>query len=141
MKIAAGVLFIITAVLDLFAGLGYLLGGALTTGAATIGSDFASGDAELTNVVNQGFLAGGGLVAYGIFILVVTGLLIAAAVFLFKSIKPKFIIVAGSLAILIELVGIFGIHFGITNLIGLVAGVFGIVAAVSISKALNSPAE
>ncbi len=145
MRIAAGVLLIIVAVLNLFAGFTYLAGGALVGGATAVGADMAAeanaaNQAEVAEAVNQGFLAGGALGLFGIFLLVLTGLLITAAVFLFRSTKAKFIFVVAALAILGELIGAYlTSDLGITNIFGLVAGALAFYAATTIGNTNASP--
>ena len=143
MRTAAGVLLIIAAVFNLVASLGYLAGG----GAATaLGSQ---GMTEVMNVAQQqsgGEMtaeqkdqinkareqAGGtgiGLMAFGVFLLVSVGILIAGAVFLFKNTKPQFILIAGGIAIAAEAIGSMITTFGVMNIIGLVGGIMAIIAA------------
>ena len=138
MRIAAGVLLIIAAVINLFASLGYLGGGAITTGFSNVSetviessmteSDSGFTAAEATEIAGGMQAAGGMLMAMGVFLLVSVGVLIAGAVFLFQSKQAKFAMAAGLMAIAAELLGIGLTSFGIMNLIGLVAGVLTIFA-------------
>jgi hypothetical protein len=50
-----------------------------------------------------------------------------------------FIIVAGSIVILGEVIGILVIKFGVSNVFGLVGGTFAIIAAVGIMNASRVP--
>lgn len=158
MNIAAGVFLIIAAVFNLFAGLGYVAGGGMTTGAAHFSSKMAQemvknnpdmtaeerqaaqnfNDSRDTSGVN---LVGSGFLLFGIFLLVSVGILIAGAVCLFQNKKPKFIFVAGGMAILAEIMGIMIMTFGILNLAGIIGGVFALIAGIQINKAGDETAE
>ncbi|MFK8010667.1 MAG: hypothetical protein AB8B80_01415 [Marinicellaceae bacterium] len=147
MRTAAGVLLIIAAVFNLVASLGYLAGGGLAT---AVGSD---GMNEVMNVAQQqsgqqmtaeqkeqadkirseAGSTGMGLMAFGVFLLVSVGILIAGAVFLFKNQKAQFIMVAGGMAIAAEAIGSMISTFGVTNIIGLVGGIMAIIAAKGMS--------
>ena len=152
MRVAAGVLLIIAAVINLFASLGYLGGGAATTGLSSVSESVIEASliedgamtqeeareaAELTNNMKG---AGGMLMGMGVFLLVSVGILIAGAVFLFQSKKAKFAMGAGIMALAAEGLGIAIISFGVMNLIGLVAGVLAIIAARSYSSQAPEPA-
>ncbi len=153
MRIAAGVLLIIAAVINLFASLGYLGGGAATTGLSNIGdtviqssmmesdSGFTAQEtAQASEMAGDIRGAGGVLMAMGVFLLVSVGVLIAGAVFLFQSKQAKFALAAGVMAIVAELFGIGLTSFGIMNLIGLVAGVLAVIAARSYQSDAPEPA-
>ncbi|MGI9271206.1 MAG: hypothetical protein ACR2QT_05480 [Woeseiaceae bacterium] len=141
MRVAAGVLLILAAVINLFASLGYLGGGAATTGlsgmseSAVEASLLESGDMteeearEMAEMSSDMKGAGGMLMAMGVFLLVSVGILIAGAVFLFQSKNAKFATAAGVMALAAEGLGIAITSFGVMNLIGLVAGVLAIIAA------------
>ena len=149
MRIAAGVLLIIAAVINLFASLGYLGGGAITSGFSNVGetviessmteSDSGFTAAEATEIAGGMQAAGGMLMAMGVFLLVSVGVLIAGAVFLFQSKQAKFAMAAGLMAIAAELLGIGLTSFGIMNLIGLVAGVLTIFAVRSYPSDVVDP--
>lgn len=146
MRVAAGVLLILAAVINLFASLGYLGGGAATTGLSGISESaveaslLESGDVteeearEMAEMSSEMKGAGGMLMAMGVFLLVSVGILIAGAVFLFQAKNPKFATAAGVMALVGEGLGIAITSFGVMNLIGLVAGVLAIIAARSYSS-------
>lgn len=152
MRVAAGVLLIIAAVINLFASLGYLGGGAATTGLSSVSEsaieasliedgamtqEEAQEAAELTSNMKG---AGGMLMGMGVFLLVSVGILIAGAVFLFQSKKAKFAMAAGIMALAAEGLGMAITSFGVMNLIGLVAGVLTIIAARSYMSQAPEPA-
>ena len=142
MRIAAGVLLIIAAVINLFASLGYLGGGAVSTSLGSVSEtaieasmleadpnmdpEEAAAMAEATGDFRS---AGGLLMGMGVFLLVSVGIFIAGAVFLFQSKNAKFAMAAGVMALVAEGLGIAITAFGIMNVIGLVAGVLTIIAA------------
>lgn len=138
MRTAAGVILIIAAVLNLMASLGYLGGGALTQGVsgAAIYAEQQSGEqmtaeqkAAIDKVQEEVGGSGIALMAFGVFLLVSVGILIAGAVFLFKNTKPEFIMIAGGMAILAEVIGSLISSFGVMNILGLVGGILAIIAA------------
>lgn len=140
MRTAAGVILIIAAVFNLIASLGYVAGGAATTGLseAAIYAEQQSGNQMTTEqkeaidkVQDQVGGTGIGLLAFGVFLLVSVGILITGAVFLFQNKKPQFIMVAGGMAILAEVIGILITKFGVMNILGLVGGILAILAAKS----------
>ncbi len=139
MRVASGVILIIAAVFNLIASLGYLAGGAATTGVANMAeSGYVQGQemteeqkAELEKIQDEVGGSGIGLMAFGVFLLVSVGILIAGAVFLFQDKKPQFILIAGAMAILAEVIGILITSFGVTNILGLVGGALAIISAKS----------
>jgi len=159
MKVSAGVILIIAAILNLFASFGYFAGGALTTAGAEYADDYAqtaqsSQDlaqlsdsdkaqiAEVRNSLQAGSAVGGGLMIYGIFLLVSVGILIAGAVFLFKDSNAKFVVIAGAVAIVAELLSIYITSFGFMNVLGIVGGTLALIAAKSIgNKLAEEPIE
>jgi hypothetical protein len=140
MRTAAGVLLIIVAVLNLLASLGYLAGGALTTGASDIAmyaeqqacEEMTAEQKEAVEKMQDAVGGSGiGFLAFGVLLLVSVGVFIAGAVFLFKNVKPQFIMIAGVMAIAIEVIGSLITSFGVMNILGLVAGIMAIIAAKS----------
>ncbi len=147
MRVAAGVCLILAAVLNLFGALGYLGGGAATTGISHLGkvameeaakqnnTEVSESDmAQLEIVSGVGKGIGGLLMAMGVFLLVSVGILIAGAVFLFQSTHWKFILAAGVVAIAAEVFGILITTFGMSNVMGLVGGVLAIIVAVGMNQ-------
>ena len=149
MRVAAGVILIIAAVFNLLASLGYLAGGAVATGgselidsAYTQSAEFIEEDRKNIEKAKEEIGGSGvGFLAFGVFLLVSVGILIAGAVFLFQDKKPQFIMVAGGMAILAEVIGILITTFGVTNIVGLVGGVLAILAAKSMSGGVVAPVE
>lgn len=152
MRVAAGVLLIITAVINLIASLGYLGGGAVATGVGSVSesayeaslleaeSSMTAAEAEEYAEVTDGLRSAGGLLlGMGVLLLVSVGVLIAGAVFLFQTKQAKFAMSAGIMALVVEGLGIAISSFGIMNVIGLVAGVLTIIAVRSYPSA--APAD
>lgn len=144
MRIAAGVLIIITAVMNLIAGAGYGLAGGAGA-AANEGIEQAQADKAATAQMTDADKAAmeeakkltenAGMIAiFGIFLLVLGGLQIAGGVVLFIQKAATFALVVGVLGILGELGGIFLTAFGITNILGLVASVLVILSSKSYSS-------
>ena len=147
MRVAAGVCLILAAVLNLFAALGYLGGGAATTGISHLskiameeaakqqGTEITEADRasmEVASGVGKGI--GGLLMALGVFLLVSVGVLVAGAVFLFQNTHWKFILASGVVSIAAEVFGILLTTFGMSNVMGLVGGVLAIIVAVNMNK-------
>lgn len=151
MKVAAGVILIIAAVFNLIVGLGYLGGGALSTGLSDAMNSTQMQEqrsqmtdeqkAEMDKASDAMGIGGMGLMIYGIFVLVSVGILIAGAVFLFTNKKAQFIMVAGGIAILVEVIAVFIKGFGLFNAVGIVGGVLAIICAKSMSGNANAPIE
>ncbi len=140
MRTAAGVLLIIVAVFNLIGSVGYIVGGGIASNVDNIaayaekesGKPMSAKDkASLTEMQEKVGGSGIGLLAFGVFLLVSVGILIAGAVFLFKNTKPKFIMIAGGMAIVAEIIGILITAFGVTNIVGIVAGILAIISAKS----------
>lgn len=151
MRVAAGVLLIITAVINLFASLGYLGGGAVSSGLGSmsesaIESSMLEADPTMTQeevdeaveMTDSLQGAGGMLMGMGVFLLVSVGVLIAGAVFLFQAKQAKFAMAAGIMALVGEGLGIAISTFGIMNVIGIVAGILTIIAVRSYPSASSS---
>ncbi len=152
MRVAAGVILIVAAVFNLIACLAYLgMGGAATysgeiaqeiaqeaaqqSGESLTAEEQAQLDASLEEFDDAIGSSGVLLMAFGVFLLVSVGILIAGAVFLFQGKKAKFIMVAGGMAIAAEVIGILiTSDMGVTNLVGLVGGILAIIAARSIGS-------
>jgi hypothetical protein len=142
MRIAAGVLIIIASIFDLIAGIGY----AFVGGAASVGSDIvqqaATQAAQKSNdpaaqqaaaKVGQTVSAvGGGIMIFGLFLLVMFALNIAGAVVLFQGKAAMFALIVGILEVVACIIGLIlwsGLNI-VTTIPGLVAGVFVIIAAI-----------
>ena len=114
MRIAAGVLLILVALLNGCAGAGVtILGGAAsaigaaaeeaaenTTTTTTEGAEAAAGVEDAANELQS---AGGMIMLLGVSLLVLFGLQIAASVCLFTSKAAKFIIIVGVLGIIVPI--------------------------------------
>src|SRR5262245_12360900 len=142
MRVAAGVLIIISSVIELIAGLGLTAFGGLTAGGSNIVKQAAQDVAAKSNdpkameaaakIGDVGTALGGGILIYGLFLLLVCGLDIAAAVVLFRGKAPIFALGAGVLQLLACAISLI-VTSGATiflNIVGVVAGIFVIIAAV-----------
>jgi hypothetical protein len=144
MNIAAGVLLILAAIINGCAGSGYALGGAASSAAGVVGNKVGSeiakqqvqegkpAESDTTASVQAlsttAKTAGAGLMAFGLFLYAVLGLQIAGAVLLFLKKAKTFIVVVAVLSLLAEVVGGLLTVFGASNIIGLLAGIFALVA-------------
>lgn len=139
MRIAAGVLIIIAATLDLFGSFGYLLVGGASSAVGQASSQAARG--ELTEedakkaaeeLATGAKKAGAMWTAYGAFLLVLAGMGIATGVVLFREKAAMFAIVTGALQVAADGISVVSWgHVGITNLLGFAAGALAILAAMS----------
>ncbi len=141
MRIASGVVLIVAALFNLIAAFGYLAGGAASQGmSSAVDSAYVQeqmGGSQLTDeqqaqvdrIKADAGATGVGLLAFGVFLLISVGVLIAGAVFLFTGKKATFILAAGGIAILAEVIGVLITGFGVTNLVGLAGGAMAIFAA------------
>lgn len=140
MAILAGVLLIIAALLNFFAGMTYVAKGKITSGVAGIGEDIVNtvsdvaeaNDVAVTqkeninkelNVVKQ---SGTVFKFFGLFLYLSSVILITAAVFLFQGTNGQFVFVAGMIALVAEILGGIASKFGVTNTPGLLAGLLAI---------------
>ncbi|MBT3469913.1 MAG: hypothetical protein HN467_11365 [Opitutae bacterium] len=97
--------------------------------------------------------AGAGMALYGFAILILSGVMIGAAVCAFKAKKAKFVLITGILAIIAEILGVLLVHlllppeeateylssmFLLIKLPGLLAGILSIIAARSFPHPLLS---
>jgi hypothetical protein len=148
MRIAAGIILIIAAIINVIAGAGYVLGG----GAAKITSDavqkvgeeaIKEGGAEdadkasreLKEATGKAGAMGTGLMAFGLFLWLMFVLQIVCAVFCFLAKAKGFIMVVGVLSIGVEIAGILLTVFGWTNIVGMLGGLLAIIGAMGIGKA------
>jgi hypothetical protein len=136
MRIAAGVLIIIVAILDLLSGFGYAFVGGATAGLGTAASQIAQKDPavkEAQTAATAARATGGALALFGFFLLAMAGLTIACGVVLFMGKAATFALVIGVLQILAELIGLF-LTMGaaiVWQIPGIVAGILVIIAALS----------
>ena len=159
MRVAGGVILIISAVINLFAALGYFaIGGtaklaagggpsvykqAVADAQKQQGREMTAEDqeamAKLDAAAAKASAGAGALMGFGVFLLVTVGTSIAGAVCLFRSKAAKFIIAASALAILAEVGSsvIFGMMLGAGvgaaklafSAMGLLGGIFGLLGA------------
>ena len=166
MRIAAGIILIIAAVVNLIAGFGYLAGGAVIGGAgklsAMVEEQQKKQGQQMTDEQKKQFeqldkassqlgVSPGSMMGLGIFLLVTVGTSIAGAVCLFRRKAVKFIMVAAGLAIGAEalsmvIVGaVLGVPIGFGKVLfssfGLVGGVLAILGARQIAAMSAEPAE
>ena len=157
MRIAAGIILIIAAVINIVAALGYLGGGALSSagGASALSKALQEESAKSANTADTNAAlaklqqatdnapSGKALMGFGAFLLVTVVTSIAGAVCLFRGKAAKFIIAAALLAAGAEVGGIVLLRFGAANIAGLLGAVLALVSARSImAKAAEaSPAR
>ena len=149
MRVAAGVLLIVAAALNLFGGLGYLVGGGLASGSGAfmnkVADEMEASTAsdpnapkidrtEMNEATGKIAAAGGLLMAFGLYLLVACGVMITGAVYLFKGKAATFIFVAAAMAIIAEAAGMGITGFGPMKLPGIVAGIFAVIGAMDIKK-------
>ncbi|MDX1433756.1 MAG: hypothetical protein R3286_15040 [Gammaproteobacteria bacterium] len=148
MRVLAVLLLLITAFMNLFAGLGYVAGGALLGGVVStltdtvggMGQDLAAQAGieitpgmldELGKARDDGLAASGLILGYGAFLLVSVIVLLAGTMCLLRRTREKVIYTAGAFAILGEVGSLYLASFaiGIGNAIGLLAGLLALLAA------------
>lgn len=132
MRIAAGVLIIVVAALDLFGSLGYLGIGSVATTAGRAGEDLIEGVAqgdpaagEAREVAKKAQATGGKWTMFGLFLLAMSGLGIACGVVLFREKAAIFVMIVGGLQIVADIIGCaMWSHVGVTNIFALAVGAF-----------------
>ena len=162
MRVAAGVILIIAAVMNLFASFAYLGGGALAGGAGKLTSmveeqrkkegremtdDEKKSMAQLDAAGTKMSGSAGALAGFGVFLLVTVGTSIAGAVCLFRRKGATFAMIAAGLAIAAEalsfviVASVVGVPIGagkvVLSLPGLLGGILGILGARQI-QAMNA---
>ena len=136
LRITAGVILILAAVVNLFAALGYAAGGAVVSGAVDLDSLAETpedkqkvaelyGDVAAFRTRATSFMVFAGFLG----LTVITS--IAGAVSLFQGKRPRFIVVAAMLAAAAEIIAMAMSSLGLINVFGLVAALLAFVAAVS----------
>ncbi|HEX19985.1 MAG TPA: hypothetical protein ENG78_04100 [Acidiferrobacteraceae bacterium] len=148
MRIAAGVLLLVTAFFNLFASIGYFgIGiGTLALGEARISQAHNSEARQENNVkknkrssnLNQKLknlpITGIGLLIFSLFLIVTVVLLTIAAIFLFSRKQAIFIMLAAGAGLIAEATGIYLFSLGFSNTIGIIASVLAIIAATQIQR-------
>jgi hypothetical protein len=155
MRIAAGIVLIVAALFNGCAGSGYVLGGALVTGAGKVGgalqaeankqaasgqmnakdkADFDKAMGDLKGASGKAEAAGGAFMVFGLFLWVLLGLQIAGAIVLFMGKAKNFAMVVGALTGLAEIIGIVLIGFHLWAILGLAAAALTILAARSYAQ-------
>lgn len=149
MRIAAGILLLVTAFFNLFASIGYFgMGiGTLTLDKARISQTYNSATRQKNNVkknkrsnsnLNQKLknlpITGIGLIIFCLFLVVTVILLTIAAIFLFSRKQAIFIILAACAGIIAEAVGIYLFSLGFSNTIGITACALAIIASMQIQR-------
>ena len=151
MRVAAGVLLIIMAVVNLFGGFAYTLGGGVM-GAGGGFVEQASQQAAMDSATDEERQAaetageaagaakslGGMLMFFGIFVLVLGGLEIAAGVLLFMAKSAMFVNITAALQVLGSLISMGTLGIGIFNIFGIIVAVLAFLGARAIGQA--SPA-
>jgi hypothetical protein len=154
MRIAAGIVLIVAALINGCAGIGYAgvgaaanvvgkagssLGAEMQKQAAAQGGNMSAKDkAEFEKAMGnlKGVeAAGGGLMIFGIFLFVLLGLQIGAAVTLFMQKAKMYVLVVAGVGILAEIVGmVITSSFHVLGLIGIVGSVLAFIAAQGYGK-------
>lgn len=147
MRIAAGVLLILTACFNLFASIGYFGMGIVSLDKASISqaqkpSTRQEGGMEKKERRKTRFekkisslpITGYGLIVFCMFLLVTVVLLTIAAVFLFSRKQAVFIMLVACIGIIAEATGIYLFSLGFSNTIGIVACILAIIAGMQIQR-------
>lgn len=151
MRIAAGIFLIIVAIINLLAASGYLLGGAVVSGAGELSQAMqeqaaaqgqgmtAEQQAEFDAAMDEA-PSGGGLMALGGFLAILAIMQIVGAVQAFRTKSAMLVMVVGGLSIVGEIWGAVVSSFGIMNILGFAAGILAILAGLGIKKAAEGGA-
>lgn len=147
MRIAAGVLLLLTAFFNLFASIGYFGMGIVTLDKTRINQTYNSTNRQETHTekkerrkgsLNQKLkilpISGIGLIIFCLFLLVTVVLLTIAAIFLFSRKQAIFIILAACAGFVAEAVGIYLFSLGFSNTIGIAACALAIIAGMQIQR-------
>ena len=149
MRVAAGVLILVVAVMNLIGGCGYTVGGGLIGGGAGILDEAASelskaaeesGDLEAAAELgafdgSEAKSTGGQLMLWGVFLLILAGLQIAAGVQLFRAKGAVLIQTAAGLEILSDVITVAWFGSFIMSGLGLLTAIMAIVSVKEFSAA------
>jgi hypothetical protein len=135
MKIAAGVLIIVVAAMDLGSGIGYVFMGAAAEAVGEAGEqivDFVDtetpggpGAQEARDAAGEVKATGGMWGLFGFLCFVVGGLGIAAGVLLFQEKAAVLVMAVGGAQVLVDLISMVGWRdVGVTNLFAIAVGAF-----------------
>lgn len=145
MRIASAVALALAAIFNLVASFTYLFGGIVATSLNPIDPnvhrptqpviEISRDEQSETQDMLKGKLTGNGLLAWGLFLLLFSCILLTGAVCSLRQKRPHFIYAAGCCAVLAEIVGIwlFGFSFA-RNSLGFAAGTITIVFAYLLGK-------
>ncbi|GMQ92446.1 MAG: hypothetical protein BMS9Abin11_1777 [Gammaproteobacteria bacterium] len=147
MRIAAGVLLLVTAFFNLFASIGYFGIGIITLDKTRISQTYNSATRQKNNIkknkrrsssLNQKLenlpISGIGLLGFCLFLIVTVVLLTIAAIFLFSRKQAIFVMLAAGAGLIAEATGIYLFSLGFSNMIGITASVLAIIAAMQIQR-------
>lgn len=134
MRIAAGVLLIVMALVNGIVGGGYLAAGEVATGVGEAVETSAESSASEQAAGKESKEVGGELKAFGAFLLLLCGLEIAAGVTLFKKKAAMFVMVVGALGVAAEVYGITTSGFGLLNGFGILVAAFAFLGAKAIKE-------
>ncbi len=146
MKIAAGVLLIIAAIMNVIAGSGYALAGAVgdaASGIVSAAADQANANGaamdenskkEMDKAMGNLSNATSGLKYFGFFLLAMFVMQLVGGIMCFVKKGAMFILIVALLSIAAEIGGVVLTSFGLANIIGLVAGILAFFAAMAIKK-------
>lgn len=136
MRTAAGILLIVTSLFNVFAGMTGLACGGAATAIGVAGGEFVKENTDTVKDaegaqrgLRKATLVGGTMMGYGFYLLVVSGLEIAAAVQLFRMRSRAFVLVVALLALVAEGFGIALTGFKpLLNGVGIVGAILAVLA-------------
>lgn len=144
MRVAAGVLLCIMAAVNILAGLGWAAGGGLMVGGGELieqsaqqaqaeegGEAIAQSGAEGSGIFKA---IGGVVMLYAIWLLVLAGLEIASAVFLFQAQKAVFVIVVAALEGLTDIGAIIVAESVLFGTLGLIVAAFALIGGIIVRR-------
>jgi hypothetical protein len=148
MRVAAGIVLILAAVINLFAALGFIAGGGVMSlaGSGTINKileDTAKKEGRELSPEQKAQMAEmrahageiKGLVAYGFLLLGAAVMAIVGAVSLFQGKRRKLIVAAAIVLALAEIAGTFVTGFGFLNVVGLAGALLAFLGARAVAAA------
>lgn len=147
MRVAAGILLLLTAFFNLIASVGYFGMGIATLDKTRISQTHNSANRQKTRTEKKEHrkgdlnhklrnlpITGIGLIIFCLFLVVTAVLLTIAAIFLFSRKQVIFIMLAACAGFIAEATGIYLFSLGFSNTIGITACVLAIIAGMQVQR-------
>ena len=135
MRVTAGILLILMAVVNGVVGVGYFSVGGVASAVGDAVENSSETSAADKTVAAESKDTGGTLMAFGLFLLLLCALEIAAGVALFMNKAAVFVLAVAGMGLLAELYGSWTSGLGLLNLFGIAVAIFAFLGAKAVKDA------